>query len=217
MSLVRSVYAFVVTLIAVLLTACESNLPSPTPDYASTVPSDSSGRCPDISGIYLNDAKSSQCSEADWLACQSLSFYLLSAHVSEAYYPGIYLPTPQDDWPAEASFVSIEQPSDNVIRVLVGETRDKLTLARELRADRDEFRCTPNRVALKPRLESKFLFAFEMTGRGTRREDRSLMRARDGGLTVSSHRVLSSYWLGIVPWAEREVSTVITWPLADTR
>jgi len=199
------------SLAAAILTGCYGILPWPTPDYASRVGTSSGAKCPDVSGIYLNlVADPKQCTGVDHLACERLSFYLLSNHVPEGI--GVSnLPTRTDDWPPHPKIVEIQQPSNDVLRILVGDNLSSLQLVRELRADQDDFRCTPDDVHLKPRLQSDFIFAAEMSARRHNQDDRSLRLGRDRGLIVTSVRTYSTYWLGLIGGTMRKETHMLLW------
>lgn len=199
---------------SIALAACTGSFPWPAPAYSSAAAPLPVERCPDVAGIYLNRTSgSATCIGVDSLACESLGFYLLSEHVPEAKKTSNY-PTSTDDWPFEIRLVALEQPSIDVIRILVGDTRDNLRLARELRADADDFHCQSETIHLRPRLQSDFLAAGLYIWRRHNRDDRSLHRTLGGDLAVTSSRTYSSYFLGFMGGTASAESDTITWPLA---
>lgn len=196
----------------VVFTACMGTLPWPTPQYKDEVSRASLKKCPNIAGTYFNRANKSdpQCVGIDAAACESLTFYLLSEQVPEAKGVSNF-PTSTDDWPATATYVQIRQPSNSLIQILVGRSSSQLELARELRAENDDFRCISGEIHLKPRALSDFVAMGIDFRRRLNRDDRSMKRTGNGELTISSSRIYSSYFFGFVGGTVREEEAYISW------
>lgn len=196
-----------------VVTACMGTLPWPEAQYMGEANPINTSACPSIAGTYPNRAPKPgiQCAGVDALACESLAFYLLSEHVPEAKGVSNF-PTPTDDWPATATHVQIRQPSNQLIQVFVGRGPSQLALARELRADNDDFRCVSGEIHLKPRGLSDFVAMGVDFRRRHIRDDRVVKRSDRGELVISSSRIYDSYFFGFVGGTVREETSYISWP-----
>lgn len=194
------------------LAACAADLPWPKPNFSPSAEVAVGGVCPDVSGIYRNRALDAvQCAGIDQLACERLTFYLLSQHVPEAAGVSNY-PTPSDDWSALPLLVGVEQPSTDVLRISVGDQPGHLQLVRELHAHEGDFRCTQDEIHLKPRLQSDFIAAGPVWRRHNQ-DDRALRRDSARNLVLMSTRTYSSYFLGFIGGTVRNEARSVTWPV----